>query len=154
MKKIFFVCVLSLIVCTSAFATTWIQIDDTDYMDKDSIKYYIDDHGSTSISKKTVWMKDINMDNPGYKEIEKLTNKHISYVLSQCIFDFKNNTKAIKAGIIYDKNGNPISQYSFKDFQLEWSPIAPNSKAEYWAKLVKSPRKLKKLYKYQQITTN
>lgn len=154
MKKIFFACVLSLIICTSAFATTWVQIDDTDYMDKDSVKYYIDDHGSTNFYKKTVWMKDININNTGYKEIEKITNKQISYTLSQCIFDFQNNTIAFKAGITYDKNGNPISQYSFEDFQIEWNPIAPNSKAEYWAELVKSPRKLKKLYKNQQITAN
>ncbi len=50
----------------------------------------------------------------------------------------------------YNNDGKPISSYSYKDYQLKYDSIAPNSNAELWAKLVKKPRILKKIYKWQQ----
>ena len=34
-------------------------------------------------------------------------------------------------------------------FELKWSAIVPNSRGELWYELVRKPRYLKKMYKYQ-----
>ena len=51
--------------------------------------------------------------------------------------------------IIYDENSNVITSFNNRDFQLEWHSIVPDSVGEIWYELVKSPRKLKKIYKEQ-----
>ena len=77
-------------------------------------------------------------------------NGKIEYVLFQHITDYSNNTTAIKSGVAYDKDGTSIASFSYADVQLEYHSIAPNSSAEIWAELVKKPRALKKMYKWQQ----
>ena len=66
------------------------------------------------------------------------------------IIDYSNNTIAVKAGMTYDKEGKPVSSYSYKDFELVYQAIAPSSNAELWAELIKKPRLLNKTYKWQQ----
>lgn len=149
MKKFIITLLITLnIAITSCYATSWIQIDDNNFIDKDSIKIYVDDNGYMNYNKRIFWTK--YKGNDIYKDLEKITNKKIEYGLSQNIVDYSNNTIAIKAGIAYDKEGKPVSSYSYQDFQLEYSSIAPNSNAELWAKLIKKPRLLKKIYKRQQ----
>ena len=43
-----------------SFATTWVQVGDQEYIDKDSIKYYVNDRGEISFHKKTYWLKMFN----------------------------------------------------------------------------------------------
>ena len=57
---------------------------------------------------------------------------------------------ATKAGMTYDKDGKPVSSFSQQELQLKYDAIAPNSNAELWAELIKKPRVLKKMYKWQQ----
>lgn len=129
-------------------ATTWVQLDDNNYIDKDSIKIYIDNHGYMNYNKRVFWTK--YEGNGIYKDLEKATNSKIEYGLAQFIIDYSNNTMALKAGMAYDKYGKPVSSYSYQDFQLNYESIAPNSNAELWAELVKKPRLLKRMYKWQQ----
>ena len=85
-----------------------------------------------------------------YKEIEKTNKAKISYVLSQYIVDYINNSTTFKNFIFYDAEGNLIDNFTFRDFELRYDAIFPNSNGEYWADLARSPRKLKKIYKLQQ----
>jgi len=148
MKKI----IISLLIIlnisfTPCFGASWVQIDENHFIDKDSIKIYVDDNGYINHNKRIFWIKD--KDENTYKDVEKLTGKNIEYGLSQYIIDYSNNTITTKAGLTYNKDGNVVSNYSYKDFQLKYDSIAPNSNAELWAKLVKKPRLLKKAYKLQ-----
>ena len=49
----------------------------------------------------------------------------------------------------YDEQGYPIMSYAKKDFELTWDAVVPNTNGEFWYELVKKPRHLKKMYKYQ-----
>jgi hypothetical protein len=147
-KYIILLLVILNITVTSCFAASWVKIDDNNYIDKDSIKSYVDDNGYTDYNKRIFWTK--YEGNGIYEDVEKVTNSDIEYGLSQYVIDYSNNTITTKAGITYDKMGKPISSYSYKDFQLMYESIAPNSNAELWAELVKKPRLLKKAYKIQQ----
>ncbi len=148
MKRLFLTFLLFLVTSTTTFATTWVQISDNEYIDKDSIKYYINDNGTTNYYKKVFWLQ--NLTNDDNKNIKQITNKPVAFSVAQLVIDYQNNTTALKAGIMYDKEGQPISSFTLKDVELEWRSIVPSSKADYLSNLVKSPRTLKKMYKYQQ----
>lgn len=149
MKKIILLVLILLCNILTVSARTWVQIDDNNYIDKDNIKIYINDHGQYDYNKRSFWIKYIG--NNIYTEIEKIKNKKISYSLSQYIIDFQKQTITPKSVNTYDEEGLTITKYTCKDYQLEWEPIIPESNAEYWAELVKKPRTLKKMYKFQQI---
>lgn len=148
MKKILLIVFILICNVLSVSARTWVQVDDYNYIDKDSIKFYVNDYGTYDYNKRVFWTKYAG--NDIYKEIEKLNNKKVSYGLSQYIIDYQKQTIATKAGATYDKEGQIVSSYTYKDFQLEWGSIIPNSNAEFWAELVKKPRILKRMYKFQQ----
>ena len=148
MKKICFFLITFLMLNLQSYATTWVQVGDYEYIDKDSIVYYTNDHGEIQFNKKKFWLKAIN-DDEMYKDIEKLLNKKVSYCINQWIIDTTKKTYVIKSGTLYDEKGNVVSSYSFKDYELNWNPIVPGSKGEYWFELVKKPRYLKKMYKIQ-----
>lgn len=150
MKKL--VLLMVLLFCTSvmqANATTWVQIDDNYYIDKDSIHYYINDNKAYDFDKKIFWVK--NIENDSYKGLETNIKKSISFGIIQYIIDFSNNSIAIKSGAIYDDNGKVLSSYTYQDYELDWHSIIPDSKASYFADFVKYPRKLKKIYKMQNM---
>lgn len=151
MKKIIITLLFVFVSIIPTFAASWVQVDDNNYIDKDSVKLYVDDRGYMNYNKRVFWTK--YQGNGIYKELEKTTNSKIEYGLSQYIVDYTNNTIAIKAGMTYDKEGKPITSYSYQDFQLEYRSIAPNSNAELWAELVRKPRLLKRAYKWQQSQT-
>lgn len=149
MKKFIISLLLILnVIIMPCYATSWVRLDDNNFIDKDSIKFYVDDYGNINYNKRIFWTK--YEGNGIYKDLEKLTNSKIEYGLAQFIIDYSNNTMALKAGMTYDKDGKPVSSYSYQDFQLKYDSIAPNSNAELWAELVKKPRNLKKMYKWQQ----
>ena len=149
MKKFIISLLLILnVIIMPCYATSWVRLDDNNFIDKDSIKFYVDDYGNINYNKRIFWTK--YEGNGIYKDLEKLTNSKIEYGLAQFIIDYSNNTMALKAGMTYDKDGKPVSRYSYQDFQLKYNSIAPNSNAELWAELVKKPRNLKKMYKWQQ----
>ena len=148
MKKILLIVFILICNVLSVPARTWVQVDDYNYIDKDSIKVYVNDYGTYDYNKRVFWIKYAG--NDIYKEIEKLNNKKVSYGLSQYIIDYQKQTIATKAGASYDKEGQIVSSYTYKDFQLEWGSIIPNSNAEFWAELVKKPKILRRMYKFQQ----
>ncbi len=149
MKKLFILWLFVFnLTITSCIAASWVQLDDYNCIDKDSIKFYTNDYGNTNYNKRIFWIK--NVGNEKYKDIEKMTKSKIEYGLAQYIVNYSNNTIATKSGMTYDKNGKIISSYSYRDFELKYESIAPNSNAEMWADLAKKPRALKRAYKYQQ----
>lgn len=75
---------------------------------------------------------------------------HPTDCLNQWIIDLSQKKLALKSSITYDKNGNVLTNSTYGDCQLEWSPIVPNSNAEFWLELIKKPRLLKKMYKMQK----
>lgn len=153
MKKSFMLLLLILnVTITSCFGVSWVKLDDNNFIDKDSIKFYVDDYGNVNYHKRVFWTK--YEGNGIYQEIEKMTGSKIEYGLAQFIIDYSNNTMALKAGMTYDKDGKPVSSYSYQDFQLKYNSIAPNSNAELWADLIKRPKVLKKIYKFQQSNLN
>ena len=60
----------------------------------------------------------------------------------------------VKSGTSYDENGNVVSSYTFKDYELTWNPVVPDSKGEFWFELIKRPRYLKRMYKEQLMQQN
>ena len=136
------------ITVTLCFGASWVQVDDNNFIDKDSIKIYVDNYGYMNHNKRVFWTK--YEGNDIYKDLEKATNKKIEDGLSQYIIDYSNNTIAVKAGMTYDKEGKPDTSYSYKYFELWYQAIAPSINAELWAELIKKPRLLNKTYKWQQ----
>lgn len=153
MKKFFLILTAFFMLNLPSFATTWVQVGDYEYIDKDSIEYYTDNHGEIQFNKKRYWMKTINHDGL-YKDEEKILKKKVSYCINQWIIDITKRAYAIKSGTSYDEKGNVVSTYSFKDYELNWNPIVPESKGEFWFELVKKPRYLKRLYKMQLTEQN
>lgn len=149
MKKIiilFFVIVNNLLLVANA--ATWVQLDDNNYIDKESIKVYVNDNGEMDYNKRSFWMKYTGNEN--YKDIESINKKDISYELAEYIIDYSKGTIAVKAGNLYDKSGENLNSFTFGDYELNWHRIAPNSNAELWAELIKKRRMLNKMYKLQQ----
>lgn len=149
MKKILLCLLIFFTMITPALAVTWLQIDVNYLIDKDSIELYTNDLGTIEENKSVFWLKDNKAEN--YKDIESRYKKPVSYALSQIIVDYSKNMVALKTNVIYDKNNEIITKNTFKDSELKWDLITPNSNAELWSKLIKNPKILKKIYKYQQI---
>lgn len=139
-----------MLLCSSflrTYASTWVQIDENSYIDKDSIKYYTNDRGVYDFNKKTFWIKSVG--NDIYKNSRVEFADEIAYDLTLNVINYSNNTIALKSVIIYDEEGISLNSYTFEDYQLEWNVIVPNSNSEYWAELVKKPSLVNKLYKSQ-----
>lgn len=148
MKKFFFVFTAFVMISIQSYATAWVQVSDYEYIDKDSIEYYVDDYSSTKFDKKTYWIKKIYSED-FFKDIEKITKKKVSYCLIKEVIDITQKRYAIKAIVIYDKDGNSIYTITYKDYELEWNTIIPDSYGELRYNLVRKPKLLKKLYKEQ-----
>lgn len=148
MKKLLTLLITLLITFDYAIASTWIQIDDTEYIDKDSIRTYINDFGGIEYNKRVFWTKSSKKEG-SYKDIEKDTKKKVSYSLVQSIIDYSNETIAIKSIALYAIDGSSLISNTYKDFELNWHSIIPNSNGELLARLVSKPRALKRMYKYQ-----
>ena len=148
MKKLFLL--FFMLLCSSflrTYATTWVQIDENHYIDKDSIKYYTNENGIYDFNKKTFWIKSVG--NDIYKNSRIEFSDEIAYGLALYIINYSNNTITAKSGTIYNEEGKPLNSYTLKDFQLDWQVIVPNSNSEYWAELVDKPSLVSKLYKSQ-----
>ena len=76
------------------------------------------------------------------------------YCKNQWIIDTNKKSLVLKSGISYDKNGNIITNYSFRDYELNWDSIVPESKGEFWYELVRKPKYLKRMYKMQLTEQN
>ena len=131
------------------FAASWVEIGNWQFIDKDSVKRYVNDKGRTEFRKKTFWRKDADTNQDYMMSIEQLCHKKIGYIIAQEIIDYKKNKVASKTIIVYDGDSNIITNIENEDASLEWQDILPNSIGEKWYNLVKSPRTLKKMYKAQ-----
>lgn len=148
MKKVFFVFTAFLVFSLQSHATAWVQVSDNEYIDKDSIEYYINDQSETKFDKKTYWVKRFYSED-SFKDIEKITKKKVAYCLIQEVLDMTQKRYAIKSIVVYDKDGNSIYPIMYKDYQLEWNTIIPDSYGELRYNLIRKPRLLKKMYKIQ-----
>lgn len=148
-KLLLLVCCLFIL---PVHAASWVQISDDEYIDADSVQNYVDDYGNVNYRKKAFWKKTINNGNDEqffqtFKDIDKVD---VQSVNTRLIIDYTNKTIAIKSSAAYDKNGYTTSSYSFRDSQIEWRNIIPDSRGEEYYNLVKKPKQLKKIYKWQQ----
>ena len=75
MKKVFFILIAFFMLNLQSFATTWVQVGKSDYIDKDSVKYYVNDRGEVQFEKKTCWMKAFNDGSDYFKKIKKQYGK-------------------------------------------------------------------------------
>lgn len=150
-KNFLFILFTFFMLCLNTQATTWIKIDDNEYIDKDNISYYVNDYSQMNFNAKIFWYKYDNNNNKLFKDLEKDAKRKISYALLQYIIDTNQKKIATKSIIFYDKQGDSVLNYTYKDFELDWDTIVPNSKADLWYELVKKPKYLKKLYKLQLI---
>jgi len=147
-KKFLSIIFMILALSLNVQAATWVQVGDYEYIDKDSVEYYIDDHEELQFNKKIFWLKIDNKNNT-FKEVEKDIKRKISYSLQQKIINTTQKKLTTKSIILYDKQDNSVFSYTYKDFELNWSAIVPNTNGEFWYELVKKPKYLKKLYKMQ-----
>ena len=129
-------------------AASWVKVYDYTYIDKDSINYYVNDYGTKVFDKKVFWTKS---DGPpkNFEKNEKILNKKISYELAKWVVNTKTNEIAVKSQAIYGEDGRTVYSNTYKDYQLQWRTILPDSKSEYWCFLIKKPKLLKKMYKMQ-----
>lgn len=147
MKKILLIVILLLTL--PAYSTTWVQIQEKCYFDKDSLVYYANDNNYLQYNQKTFWVKNLNDGSQFFKKSEKSHKVKIWYELSKYIVNFTNHTLTIKSYVIYDLKGEVISSYTIPDSLLEWNSIVPNSYGELLYELAKHPRYLKRIYKQQ-----
>ena len=143
MKKILFFIFILVFCPHCSYAQTWVHVDQYNYIDKDSIKTYINDYGDYDYTKKTFWLKSI--DTQKYKDI----NKKVDYCLVLYIINYQKQLITVKASFAYDKDGKIVLSETFSDHQLNWDAIVPGSFGEKWAELVQKPRLLKKMYKLE-----
>ena len=148
MKRTILFLLMMFLIQSTTFASSWVQIDDLNYIDKDSITIYTDNSVFQQSKMKTCYMKRLN-DDGLYKDTEKVLNKKISYSITQWVFDFSRNMLVTKSITQYDKNGNSVDSYTYKRFELNWNTIIPDSNAEYWSYLLNHPKELKNMYKKQ-----
>ena len=135
MKK-FFIILLLLLTFTNLHsqAATWVQVSDYVYIDRDSIRLYVDDYGKEDSCKKIFWIKTINHDNL----YEKLQGKP-SHILCQMIIDKAKKCIAHKSFCAYDKKGVVVFSKTYKDFELKWDPVIPDTPGEFLFELVNDP---------------
>lgn len=145
-----FILIVLCLLLLPVYASTWVQIGDNSYIDKDNIRYYVNDYGNTDFYKKSFWIKLYNDNSDNFKEYEKISDKKIKYIIYKNIIDFNKNSSSIKSTTMYDENGNVIHSYTYKDYEIQWNSIIPDTIGEMWYELVKHPRMLKKIYKQQQ----
>jgi len=85
-KKFLSIIFMILALSLNVQAATWVQVGDYEYIDKDSVEYYIDDHEELQFNKKIFWLKIDNKNNT-FKEVEKDIKRKISYSLQQKIIN-------------------------------------------------------------------
>lgn len=149
MKKILLI--LCLLIVMPAYSTTWVQIQEKSYFDKDSLSYYVADDNYLQYNQKTFWVKSLNDGSQYFKELEKLDKTKIWYNLTKYIINFNNKTLAVKSYASYDLKGELVSLYTASDYQLRWHSIVPNSYGELLYDFAKHPKYLRRIYKQQRL---
>lgn len=147
---------LLLIICCllvlPVHAASWVQISDNEYIDADSVQNYVNDHGDVKYKQKSFWTKKINDGDKFFENLNKINNDKIKYIKTRHIIDFNNNSLAIKGAALYGTDESVISSYTNEDFRLNWMSIVPETVGEEYYNLIKKPKQLKKIYKWQQET--
>ena len=97
---------LTFLLCFSVrlYAATWVQLDDDNFIDKDSIKRYANDRSELQLNKKIVWMKLLNTNNvyvPFEKDYKK--KRYLPYSNMEkgcgCVLVFKTQIKEEKCPV-------------------------------------------------------
>lgn len=127
MKKILILLLLTVATVLPTFAVNWVQISDKAYIDTDSIEPYVDDFGNIKANQYCYWEKRLNDGSNYYKETEKDYNRKIWYIKSKGVIDINKKTFAPKYAVLYDLKENIIDTYRFKDSELSWTDIIPDT---------------------------
>lgn len=127
MKKLLVLFILTILVTLPTFAAEWIQIHEKMYIDIDSIAQYVDDYGNEVPNQYIYWAKVLNDGGSDFKDIEKICNKKVWFVMYKNVMDINKKLIKAKASIIYDLKGNVIDFRSYSDFKTQWHDIVPDT---------------------------
>ncbi|MBQ7450822.1 hypothetical protein IJS77_05330 [bacterium] len=132
MKKLFAIFVFSILSILPCFAFDWVQVDDQgkQFIDISNIqKYnYKYSYGSEN-DYYSFWLKSLNRNSEGDKKIEKILKKKVWYSMDKIVVNCRDEQYAIKSGVYYDLNGEPIvgSSIENSDAMLDWQIVLNNS---------------------------
>lgn len=130
MKK-FVLIILFVFFALSAYSADWVEISEKTYIDKDTLRTYVDEYSHSHSEQIVFWRKSLNDGSEYFKNIEKEYNKKVWYTMVQEIANTKNRTMCIKSIAYYDLKGNPFFNSDIRDYALQWQSIIPNSYGEY-----------------------
>ena len=71
MKKFSLILLAVILLSLDVLAATWVKVDNYEYIDKDSVEYYVNDYGQTDFNKKIFWYKRDNDKSKLFKDFEK-----------------------------------------------------------------------------------
>ena len=138
MKKLFaafvFIVLLSILPC---FAFDWVQVDDQgkQFIDISNIqKYNYKYNSSSEKGYYSFWMKSLNSNSEGAKNLEKILKKKYWYSMDKIIINCNDEQYAIKSSTFYDLKCEPIIGSSIEniDAMLDWKSIIPGTVGNTW----------------------
>lgn len=118
-NKIFLILYALFLFAITAFASNWIDIGNNMYIDVMSIANYKQNN------IYSVWVK-CN----GNTEMEKISGEKIEFCLIMFLINCYTKESTIKSFAAYDNKGKSVGSYTYKDYELDWTPIYPNSTSE------------------------
>ena len=134
MKKAIFTTTLALLICIpNVFAANWVQYDEKEYLDTESINR---ESYSKYINTYSVWTKTLNDGSEDFKNLENTFKKKIWYIMDKQTFDCDKRTIRHDDMVFYDLQKNVI--YMFQPYQT--SSVIPESNGEALYNYVCLPR--------------
>lgn len=80
MKK-FVLIILFVFFTLSAYSADWVEISEKTYIDKDTLRTYVDEYSHSHSEQIVFWRKSLNDGSEYFKNIEKEYNKKVWYTM-------------------------------------------------------------------------
>lgn len=111
--------------------SNWVRIDNKTYIDTNSLRK--ENYSNSNYnSYYSIWLKKFNDDSKSFKAIDSYYQSKVWYMLYQHYIDCNNKRTAVKSIIFYDLGGNNLgNSINIKDYNLEFSNVAPGTLAEF-----------------------
>ena len=151
-KRILTIIVTLLIGIPNAFAANWVQFDEKQYIDTESI---LNESHSKYYNIYSVWTKSLNNGSEDYKNLEAILKKKIWYTMDKQTLDCDRKTMHHNDTLIYDLQNNAI----YTDQPNSVLSIVPESNGEILYNYVCRPRmnntpKTNPTYNYDSTQNN
>ena len=120
------VIVLIISILPTFAAPNWVQIDNKEYIDTNSIRQenYL---GLGYGNYYSLWAKWLNDGSKFFLDAESYYKTKMWYRLSQYYYDCSNKTFVAKSGVFYDLKGNPIQYTTLEDYNLSFISVVPGT---------------------------